>query len=401
MKKEEPRKQRASPPLGSRRWTKEEEDYLEDRWGTVSIPAIAQKLGRTVSAVKIRAGRLGLGAVLMCGEYVTFHQLVVALGCTGGDGYKITSWIKNRGFPIHRKKVDQCSFKVVYLHEFWEWAEKNRSFLDFSKMEPLALGKEPPWVAQQRRHDHEAYAVQRKDPWTAAEDQQLLMLLGQHKYGYAELSQMLRRSAGAIQRRCKDLGTQLRPVKADNHGPTAAWTEEDYRILENGIKEGASYTVIGNRIGKSEKAVRGKVYFAYLTEDADKVRAYMGGGQWGDGAPIPTVRQGYHLSRTRTQTRNDVQRLCDALLYRALQMKKTDYDHYFQRAFCARWNPRDSICDAGETDCDGCTEFRRMRPQYCCRCGATFYERTEERFCVTCRRERKKQAQRKWARLNK
>ena len=399
---EETRKQREPPPLGSRTWTSEEIAYLEEKWGTVSIPAIAQRLNRTINAVKTRARKSGLGPVLMGGEYVTFHQLVVALGYSGSsDNYKTTSWIKNRGFPIHRKKVDQCSFRVVYLDEFWEWAEKNRSFLDFSKMEPLALGEEPAWVAEQRRHDYNAFALQRKDPWTAAEDQRLLMLLGQHKYGYLELSQMLGRSAGSIQRRCQDLGTNLRPIKADNHGASAQWTETDYQALAEGIKAGESYTVIGNRIGKSEKAVRGKVYFAYLTEDADRIRAYMGGGHWGDGAPVPTVRQGYNLSRTRTQTRADVQRLCDVLLYRTLQMKKADYDYYFQRGICMRWNLRDSVCEAGETDCDGCTAFQRIRPQYCCRCGATFYERTEETFCITCRRARKKQAQRKWARLNK
>lgn len=398
----EGRKTHASPPLGKYKWTPEQEQYLEERWGVVSIAAIAKQLNRTPSAVKIRAQKLGLGPVLANGEYISFHQLVLALGYSGGaDSYKVKSWIKNRGFPIHRKKVEQCSFKVVYLDEFWEWAEKNRSFLDFSKMEPYALGEEPAWVAEQRHCDYDAFALQRKDPWTPHEDQRLLMLLAQQKYGYQELSQMLRRSAGAIQRRCQDLGTKLRPVKAVNHGSSAAWTEGDYRALEAGIKAGESYTAIGNRIGKSEKAVRGKVYFVYLTEDADRIRAYMGGGHWGDGAPTPTVRQGYNLSRTRTQTRNDIQRLCDVLLYRALQMKKEDYDYYFQRAICARWNPRDSVCEAGETDCDGCTAFQRIRPQYCCRCGATFYERTEETFCITCRRARKKQAQRKWARLNK
>ena len=73
-------------------------------------------------------------------------------------------------------------------------------------MEPLALGEEPDWVAEQRRKDFKAFAIQRKDPWTADEDSRLKMLLKQHKYGYAELSEILRRSAGAIQRRCTDLG---------------------------------------------------------------------------------------------------------------------------------------------------------------------------------------------------
>ena len=34
------------------------------------------------------------------------------------------------------------------------------------------------------------------------------------------------------------------------------------------------------------------------------------------------------------------------------------------------------------------------------RCGGTFYERKENRFCAACRTARKKQAQRHWCRVN-
>ena len=74
------------------------------------------------------------------------------------------------------------------------------------------------------------------------------------------------RSAGAIQRRCTDLGLKNRPVKADNHGSAAVWTQEDFDKLADGIRRGDSYTLIGKALGKSEKAIRGKVYFVYLTE---------------------------------------------------------------------------------------------------------------------------------------
>lgn len=56
---------RQPPPLGSRTWKPEEEDYLMEKWGQISVPAIAKKLNRTTNAVKVRAQRLGLGAVLM------------------------------------------------------------------------------------------------------------------------------------------------------------------------------------------------------------------------------------------------------------------------------------------------------------------------------------------------
>ena len=62
-----------------KRWTAEEQEYLKEAWGRASIPAIAKKLGRTVDAVKVRASKLKLGAVLEAGDYVTLNQLLLTL----------------------------------------------------------------------------------------------------------------------------------------------------------------------------------------------------------------------------------------------------------------------------------------------------------------------------------
>ena len=106
----------------------------------------------------------------MGGDYVTLNQLLVAVtGSRGSYSYKCESWVKKRGLPVHTKRVVDNSFKVVYLDEFWEWAEKNRSFIDFSKMEPLILSAEPDWVGGQRKIDAVSFANQRKDPWLGLE----------------------------------------------------------------------------------------------------------------------------------------------------------------------------------------------------------------------------------------
>ena len=391
-------RKRKSPPLGKRPWTPEDESYLTEKWGYASVPAIAKKLNRTENAVVVRAQRLGLGAVLMAGGYVTLNQLLATVtGRERGNTYQRKSWVENRGLPVHRKKVNRCSFSVVYLEEFWKWAEHNRSFLDFSKMEPLALGWEPAWVAEQRKKDYRACAIQRKDPWTADEDSRLKMLLSQHKYTWAELSEMLHRTTGAIQHRCRDLGIKDRPVKADNHGKSAVWNERDYAVLADGIRHGDSYMAIGQALGKSEKAVRGKVYTVYLTESADKVREYMGDGPWGAGAPEPKVKQAVHLSTTRTEVRKQLSYLAGLLRKRANDL---GYDPYWQRFMCQHWDDFGGG-SAGCANCDDCTEFRRIRPQYCARCGGTFYERKENRFCGACRTARKKKAQRHWCRVNR
>ena len=388
---------RQPPPLGSRTWKPEEEDYLMEKWGQISVPAIAKKLNRTTNAVKVRAQRLGLGAVLMAGEYVTLNQLLLAVnGGSSSYGYKMKSWVENRGLPVHTKKVNRCSFRVVYIEEFWEWAERYRSFIDFSKMEPLALGEEPGWVAEQRKKDFEAYAIQRKDPWGEDEDSRLKMLLSKHRYSWAEISEMMHRSHGAIARRCRDLGIKDRPVSMELTGKRGTWTSEDFEILADGIRHGDSYAAIGKAVGRSEKCVRSKVYNDYLTENADKVREMLGDGAWGHGAPEMDVRHGFYISRTRHQVRRDLSALATVLRKR---MNDLGYDPYWQRFMCMNWDDIGG-CSAGCTDCDSCTAFRRIQPQYCARCGGTFYERKENRFCAACRTARKKQAQRHWCRVN-
>lgn len=183
----------------NRAWTKEEENSLRELWGTKPIDIIAQELNRTVNAIRVRKQRIGLGAFLDNGDYITVNQLYQTLFQRGHfSNYQMKSWVRDREMPIHYKRVGTTKWKIVYLDEFWKWAEKNRSFVDFSKLEPNILGKEPAWVQEQRKKDINACRLQRKDPWTRQEDEKLAWLLGKQQYGYAELSRMLQRSEGAI-----------------------------------------------------------------------------------------------------------------------------------------------------------------------------------------------------------
>lgn len=372
-------------------WSAEEEVYLEENWGTISAPTMAKNLGRTVESVKIRAGRLGLGRTLVSGDYITYNQLIrVFQGKENAGGYQMTSWIKERGFPIHTKRVDTTSFRVVYLDEFWTWAEKHRSFLDFSRMEPLALGEEPPWVEQQRKIDAVSFANQRKDPWTPQEEQRLIYLLKKHKYTWAEISKELKRSAGAIQRRCCDLGLKERPLRESPHNP---WSDSDRQLMAEMIRQGYSWSMIGEACGgRSEKAVRGVAFQKYHTENMDKIRAMLGDGSWGHGAPEPTVKSEKH----KEIVKKPVRRLCELLLIRRNEL---GWDEFWQRDMCQNWDDVRG-CLMKSPNCDDCTKFQRIRPQYCRMCGGEFLERQEQTFCRKCRTMRKKQAQRKYAVLH-
>lgn len=238
-----------------RRWTKDEIEYLKNHWGEKSIPAIAKKLNRSVDAVKLKAQRLGLARHIHSGEYITLNQLMQALGRGNVNSYTLISWVKKRGFPVRTKKSINRKYRVVCLDEFWEWAEKNRTFIDFSKVPQGILGKEPEWVAEQRKAD-ELFAMYKKTPWTKEEDALLKAMLNSYRYSYRDISIRLKRTEGAIKRRIFDLGLKQRPLRADNHNP---WTDEEEKILLDLYYKGYRPEVIAEHIDRSAQAIRGKI----------------------------------------------------------------------------------------------------------------------------------------------
>ena len=373
-----------------RNWTDEDIQYLEDNWGVISINTIAENLDRSINAINIKKNKMGLGAFLNNGEYITFNQLIVALG-NKSYSYKETSWIRNRQFPIKYKRVSESRFKVVYLEDFWEWAEKNRTIIDWSKVEKNVIGAEPSWVDIQRKRDFNSHKIN-KSQWTKLEEEKLKVLVKQFRYTYSEIALKLNRTEGAIQRRICDLNLIERPLKADTH---TKWTNDECLRLGEMIKQRFNYEMMLDELNKSVKAIRGKVYNMYLTEDLDKVSRLIGNGAWGDGRPERKISHRLLNTEEKEQVKEDMTKL--VLLLKARICNHYDDHDYWQRELCMNW---DNGCTAGESNCDACTSFYRIQPQYCRRCGATILKRYKENMCDKCKVDRKKQYQRKWMALN-
>ena len=256
-----------------KRWTQEEKDELAEHYGSVSPSRIAEKLGRSVGAIINMKNRLHLGAFLDNGDYITLNQLLKAVkGTEYGDGYARTSWIQNRGLPVINKRVGKCSFKVVRLDDFWKWAAKNRSFIDFSKMPELILGKEPAWVKEKRIKDSLCNAIKKTTPWTSLEDDKLRFYVAEGKKTGHEIAQLLHRSYGAVIRRCNDLGIDNpKRITAHEH----SWSSEELNDVVKNILAATPYPLIAARMNLSEKAIRGMMYRMYKTENQDKIRALI------------------------------------------------------------------------------------------------------------------------------
>lgn len=98
-----------------------------------------------------------------------------ALGIGSGTGYRTISWIKNKQFPVKYKTRLNFKIKIVYLVDFWKWALKNRTLIDWSKVEKNILGPEPDWVHDQRKVNHLTNLKIKTTSWTTTEDNRFLL----------------------------------------------------------------------------------------------------------------------------------------------------------------------------------------------------------------------------------
>lgn len=379
----------------ARNWTPAEYAQLAEEWGQYSIPTLAKRMNRSENAIKEKASRMGFGAHLAASDLISFNVLLKELGLSGGgSGYAYTyQKLKAAGLKIRTQRVQKNSFRMVDIEEFWKFAEKNRHLFDFSRLEENAIGAEPAWVKVKRADDYKRTRMVKPKSirWTAADDKELLRLLRTYRYTCPEIAARLCRSEGAIIRRITDLGVKERPLIADKQ---STWTEEQLQTLGHMIKAGSSYETMSGAIGKSAKAIRGKVFTVYLTENLDKVCKLMGDGEFGDNRPERKLSQKLLMStEEKAEVKESMSKLVGLLTYQI--RKHFDDQDNWQRNLCQHWDPVKG-CTAGGVNCDDCADFLRIRPQYCGRCGSTFYERKENRICERCRTARKKSAARKY-----
>lgn len=339
-----------------RLWTQEELRQLEEEWGNIAIGTIAKRHNRSLNAIKVKAFRQRLGAHIDSDDRISVNQLFLAFG-NNSYGYLLGRMIK-AGLKIHYHRVDKCRFKMIKLSEFWEFAEKNQTMLDFSKLEKNTFGAEPSWVEAARREDFLRHTriKPNNSVWTAAEDAELIRLVKMHRYHYPEIAQKLRRSEGAVYKRLMDLKIKERPLKSGTHN---MWTEAQYKTLCEMIKQGSNYINISAAIGKSSKAIQGRVYDMYLTERLDKVREMLNGGNWGDNRPVRRIK---HLKTTamkreeKNVANSGLTALSIILSKRAESLAKLEDKYGWQRLQCTHWKGE---CLLGQSNCDECSQFRR------------------------------------------
>lgn len=233
-------------------WTTEEMDYLENKWGRVTVSYIAKKLRRTETSITLKAQRMKLGSRL-AGEYVTFNELLTALGLQGSYSWLRDKYINKNGLPAKRKG----KYLIIKIDDFWKWAEQHKQILNFCHFEENMLGKEPEWVKEKRKADlSNPRKVNNNRPWTKEDDALLIQKTKSCRYTYKDLSKDLRRTENAIKRRLYDLGVPYRPIPMDTH---VKWTDEENNKMMELYKKGFDSYVIANILNKSQLSISDRI----------------------------------------------------------------------------------------------------------------------------------------------
>lgn len=264
--------------MAGRIWTAEEEEYLRRAWGSVSVPAIAHRLGRTTEAVACRANKLRLGRYIGHGTAdLSICGLFRAIYPPPEPGRRSPycnyvhwrdRWLAE-GLPVRRRRLTRKgSHLLVDLDDFWHWAEQHQELMNFKYFPEGNLGPEPRWVPEKRKRDRGG-REKHKARWTAEEDSLLLALVRLQKWTYIELEQKMERSQQAIRARLERLGVPDRPLETERRH----WTEEETRTVLQMKARGETPEKIAKAVGRTDNAVKSKIF-------KETHRAREEGEQW-------------------------------------------------------------------------------------------------------------------------
>jgi len=232
-------------------WTLEDENYLEDNFGKVSLKTITSNLNRTESAVMSKACKIGVTQK----DNANWYTLADFCQRANLSRTTVQYWIDECGFPTTRNKKVSKKYIRVYPDKFWEWAETNKHRIQWTEFPKYALDNESNWVDEIRKSSKRK--VNKRRNWSNYEIVELKRLLNLEQYTYPELTEKLDRSHGAIKRKIYDLRLPV-PLYV-NRGAAREYRNEEIEEAVNLYEKGYPMHAIAKNLNRTEMGLRGKL----------------------------------------------------------------------------------------------------------------------------------------------
>lgn len=193
------------------RWSMKEEEFLMEKWGISNLENIAKRLNRSINSVMLKAYQMSLREQIKAnGSYFTPIDISNILNINIRTLY---TWmrnglIKNRKFKVGKKTKyqisvdDFCKFIEDYQCK-WNSNEADISLIKCYYVSylicedgSLKIREEPSrWLDEKIIRDKQEYRKLMK-PWTTNEVRELLHMLGEG-YSYKEICGKLGRTMGS------------------------------------------------------------------------------------------------------------------------------------------------------------------------------------------------------------
>ncbi len=229
-------------------WTTEDEQLLEELWGCYSIETVAKKLHRSVDSIKVKATRMHLGDSFSSnGQFLKVSDIELALNV---NGQKIRqTWFKT-GLKFSKVKIsNQCHIYGVKVEDLWDFLEQHPTSFDARYLEENILGPEPVWLKLKRKQDFQNPPNIEYRPWSENEIKLLTYLLTQGK-SQEEIGRILHRSRCAVNAKIYKMNLTFPNF----------WEPSEIQLLQQNYENGfsASYQELSEDLGRSADAIRRK-----------------------------------------------------------------------------------------------------------------------------------------------
>jgi len=360
--------------MGKNLWTPEQDQFLRDHWQEMSDEEMAANVGHPLTSTKARRGKLGLYERKgYRGKDWSKEELDYIRDVWGEK--TIPEIAKKLGRTIEAVKIK--ANRMGYTGQKWYGEMMSaRKVSELLGVDVHAVCDY--WIPKCGLKGKAKRLGTTKKTTTIIMFEDLLEWLKEHQDLWdsrrVELFGLGAEYDWLVEKRKADAQKPARKAQK--------WTpEEDQRLIAMFRRGGMTNAEMGAALGRPASGVEHRL----LRLDV-----------WGTGRYIGDARQKERkVKREKFEQKALIVQLQRVLLARRNSM---EFGEYWQKDMCMNWD--DVLgCKAGCTDCDSCTEFVRIQPQYCVRCGATFYERSPNRICSRCRAARKRQAYRKYRHL--
>lgn len=227
------------------RWTDEEVYYLEMNFGKYPLEKLAKKLNKTETAIRGKCGRLGLTGAFANTGYINTNDVAKAIGV---DRKTVSDWIRFKGLPAKKKVFLKKRMNWhIDVKDLWVWLEKNKDWINLSKLEKNILGPEPSWVDEKRREDINK-KIRKHLRWSQFEIDHLKA--NYRIKSYKEIADELGRTTDAVQIKAKKLG--LKKIIE------LTWQPVEVEMLMDMKMKGLTDIDVANELGRSFESVAAK-----------------------------------------------------------------------------------------------------------------------------------------------